>query len=181
MKKLHSLAFYALVTPAITLGSGALLAEQSGSSATGSTEAQTTQKNYDMENSSENKLQSKNKGDMKSDQSTLGQSDMQNQHYMDSAPVNGIHASNLIGAEVNTTGDESVGTINDLIIDRDGKVAAVVVGVGGFLGMGEKNVAINWDQIQKSGSGEQKLRINQTREQLRSAPEFQASDEKQVQ
>ncbi len=34
--------------------------------------------------------------------------------------------------------DEDIGTINDLIIDEDGKINAVVVGVGGFLGMGEK-------------------------------------------
>ncbi len=164
MKKLHSIAFYALVTPAITLGSGALLAEQD-TGINNESENQTTQKNYDMEESSDSK--------MKSDQKTLGQSGMQGQSYMDSPPPNGMQASNLIGAEVNTTGDESVGSVNDLIIDQDGKVVAVVVGVGGFLGMGEKNVAINWDQIQMSGIGEQKLRIDQTRESLTSAPEFQ--------
>lgn len=63
--------------------------------------------------------------------------------------------------------------MSDLIIDKDGQVVAVVVGVGGFLGMGEKNVAIPWDDVTKSGTAEeQELRIDATREELQSAPEF---------
>ena len=56
---------------------------------------------------------------------------------------NSILANDLIGLSVFTTQDENVGDINDVIITLDGSVEGVVVGVGGFLGMGEKNVAID--------------------------------------
>ncbi len=47
---------------------------------------------------------------------------------MESPPANGMAASDLIGPELKTSGDESVGEIGDLIIDQIGKVVAVVVG-----------------------------------------------------
>ncbi len=179
MKKLQSLAFYALVTPAIALGSSVLMAQESVSPDTDSTENQTTQKNYDMENSSG----SSDSSMQTSGQTSSGQSDMQGQagmaseDYMNSAPANSMKASNLIGSDVKTTGDEEVGAISDVIIDQDGKVAAILVGVGGFLGMGEKEVAISWDKVTRSGTGkDQELRIDQTRESLKNAPEFEKQD-----
>ncbi|MCP4384041.1 MAG: PRC-barrel domain containing protein [Hyphomicrobiales bacterium] len=56
-------------------------------------------------------------------------------------------ASNLIGETVyNGIGDEaeSIGDVNDIVINSDGKVEALVIGVGGFLGIGEKDVAIEY-------------------------------------
>jgi len=73
-----------------------------------------------------------------------------------------------------TAGDEEVGSVNDPVIDRDGQVVGVVIGVGGFLGMGEKDVAIAWDDIQRSGKAKKlELRISQSRESLMAAPEFE--------
>jgi len=46
-------------------------------------------------------------------------------------------ATKLTGVSVYNNNNEKIGDINELIVDRDGKVAAVVIGVGGFLGMGE--------------------------------------------
>ena len=166
MKKLQSLAFYTLITPAIALGSSALLAAQASSET--DPEHQTTQKSYEDEASGSN---------LQDDQKMAEQSGSQHGGYMGSAPANGMQASNLIGSDVMTTGDEEVGQISDLIIDKDGKVAAVVVGVGGFLGMGEKNVAISWDKITQSGTADdQKLRIDESREALRDAPEYKKQD-----
>ncbi len=51
-------------------------------------------------------------------------------------------ASQLIGQTMTTALNQSVGTVNDIVIDTDGKVAAVLVGIGGFLGMGERTVPI---------------------------------------
>jgi sporulation protein YlmC with PRC-barrel domain len=88
-----------------------------------------------------------------------------------------MHASDLIGAKVKTTGGEDVGPVNDLIIDEKGQVAAIVVGVGGFLGMGQRDVAIGWDDVTRSGTADDlELRIDATREDLRSAPEFKKLD-----
>ena len=41
----------------------------------------------------------------------------------------------------------NLGKINDLVLDQNGQVAAVVIGVGGFLGIGESDVAVNFDQL----------------------------------
>jgi len=51
-------------------------------------------------------------------------------------------ASKLIGTTVVSANNESIGDVNDVILDRNGQVMAVVVGVGGFLGIGEKDVAV---------------------------------------
>lgn len=167
MKKLQSLAFYTLITPAIALGSSAVFAQESVSS-DDNRENQTTQKNYDDEASGSN---------LQDDQKMANQSGSQQGDYMESAPASGMQASNLIGSDVMTSGDEEVGEISDLIIDQDGKVAAVVVGVGGFLGMGEKDVAISWDKITQSGTADdKKLRINESRDALRDAPEYTKQD-----
>ncbi len=51
-------------------------------------------------------------------------------------------AGKLIGATMTNVLDETIGTVEDIVIDSDGKVVAVLVGVGGFLGLGETTVAI---------------------------------------
>jgi len=57
-------------------------------------------------------------------------------------------ATKLTGINVYDPGNNKIGDISELIIGRDGRVAAVVVGVGGFLGIGEHNSAIPFDQVQ---------------------------------
>lgn len=56
-------------------------------------------------------------------------------------------ASKLVGVNVYNNGNEKIGDINDLILDSSGRIASVVIGVGGFLGMGEHNVAVAFDQL----------------------------------
>ncbi|WP_210497155.1 PRC-barrel domain-containing protein [Microvirga antarctica] len=51
-------------------------------------------------------------------------------------------ASELIGTKVISANNESVGDINDVVLDRNGQTVAAIVGVGGFLGIGEKDVAV---------------------------------------
>lgn len=51
-------------------------------------------------------------------------------------------ASKLTGLNVYNNANEKVGDVNELIIGKDGRVEAVVIGVGGFLGLGERNVAV---------------------------------------
>lgn len=166
MKKLHSFTLYALITPAITLGAGSVLAEQA--------------KGYDSD--SQQKSSQRNQGDMNSSPMAMqgtqqGQASMKHRGYMDAVPANGTHASNLIGADVKTAKDEEVGTVNDLIIDEKGQVVAIVVSVGGFLGMGEKDVAIGWDDVTRSViADDNELQIKSTREGLMSAPEFKQAN-----
>jgi sporulation protein YlmC with PRC-barrel domain len=55
--------------------------------------------------------------------------------------------SKVVGLNVYNDQNESVGSINDLLMDKSGNIKAVVLGVGGFLGMGEHLVAIPFDKI----------------------------------
>ncbi|TCO74464.1 PRC-barrel domain-containing protein [Chromatocurvus halotolerans] len=161
MKKLHSLALCALVTPLLTFSAGSVLAQQS------------TDREMDRKSSS-----------MQHDKSM-----QHNKGFMDSVPARGMHASHLMEATVKTTGGEAVGSVSDLIVDEDGQIVAIVVGVGGILGMGEKDVAIGWDDVQRSkmsskagtstasdDSDDLELHIDMSREELRSAPEFERQE-----
>ena len=56
-------------------------------------------------------------------------------------------ASKLEGLDVYNQNNEKIGDISELLVDSSGKIQAVVVGVGGFLGIGERDVAIPFDQI----------------------------------
>jgi sporulation protein YlmC with PRC-barrel domain len=56
-------------------------------------------------------------------------------------------ASALIGTKVRNANKESIGRINDIYLDKDAKVTDVVISVGGFLGVGSKDVAVKWSDI----------------------------------
>jgi hypothetical protein len=84
-------------------------------------------------------------------------------------------ASKLIGLSVLTPTDEKIGTISDLVIDQSGAVQAAVIGVGGFLGMGTKDVAIALRElkISRTAVGD-KVTMRLSRNELELAPTFQA-------
>lgn len=79
----------------------------------------------------------------------------------------------VIGSSV-FSGDENVGDVNDLIFDDKGTIQAAVIGVGGFLGMGEKDVAVPLNQINavRDENNAIKLTIMASREELEQAPAF---------
>jgi hypothetical protein len=83
-------------------------------------------------------------------------------------------ASNWIGQSLYNTNDENLGDINDILLDKNGTVRAVIVGVGGFLGIGEKEVAVSFGAIEPRSDedGDVSLYLNATQEQLEAAPEF---------
>lgn len=56
-------------------------------------------------------------------------------------------ASKLVGVDVYNNNDEKIGDISELIMDSSGKVDTVVIGVGGFLGLGQSEVAVKFDQL----------------------------------
>ncbi|RDE10161.1 PRC-barrel domain-containing protein [Pelagibacterium lacus] len=91
--------------------------------------------------------------------------------------ADGWLATEIIGETIyNSTGDdaEAIGDVNDFVLDQNGEIGAVVVGVGGFLGIGQKSVAINWDELElaQDMDGNNRLVANMTREQLENAAEF---------
>jgi hypothetical protein len=56
-------------------------------------------------------------------------------------------SSKLVGLNVYNDSNESLGSINDLLADKSGNIKAVVIGVGGFLGVGEHLVAVAFDKV----------------------------------
>jgi sporulation protein YlmC with PRC-barrel domain len=57
-------------------------------------------------------------------------------------------ASKLDGVDVYNQNNERIGEVDDVLVDKDGRVEAVVIGVGGFLGIGERNVAVPFSALQ---------------------------------
>jgi hypothetical protein len=83
-------------------------------------------------------------------------------------------ATDYIGDTVYNRQDEAIGSINDLIVEEEGGLVGFVVGVGGFLGIGQKRVAIDLDAVefQQDEDGNPKLVIAGSREALMDAPDF---------
>jgi sporulation protein YlmC with PRC-barrel domain len=83
-----------------------------------------------------------------------------------------MRASKLIGTSVVNTANETVGNINEVVLSKEGKVAAIIVGVGGFLGMGEHEVAMNYNSLKfaKDANGRDFINVNATKDQLKAAP-----------
>jgi sporulation protein YlmC with PRC-barrel domain len=96
--------------------------------------------------------------------------------FMQSQDANEWRGSKLIGASIYGPDNKSIGDVNDVLIAKDGRVTAVVVGVGGFLGVGEKNVALPFQaldvQRKADGSAIEKITVSYTKDQLKNAPKF---------
>ncbi len=63
------------------------------------------------------------------------------------------------------------------MLDQNGQVVAAIIGVGGFLGIGERNVAVNFSQLQMvNDNNTMRLVVNADKAQLQQAPEFRRPD-----
>jgi hypothetical protein len=121
-----------------------------------------------------------------------------NAKFVASQSTDQLVFSKFKGSDVVGPNDESIGGVNDLLFDKSGKILGVVVGVGGFLGIGQKNVAMDMSAFQlipasngsspgsSAGGGPTpaassrsddptkfKLKVAWTKEQVQQAPDFQ--------
>jgi sporulation protein YlmC with PRC-barrel domain len=92
-------------------------------------------------------------------------------------------ASKIIGQSVydSTAKDANdLGKITDLVLNHNGDVAAVVLGVGGFLGMGEKEVAVDFSALQWTTAADNTNHfvLQTTKDELTNAPDFKTVDAK---
>ena len=93
---------------------------------------------------------------------------------------NSLLAKDFIGLAVYSPDKLKIGNINDLILSKDGKtVEGFVIGVGGFLGIGEKAVALKMDRLQISNTAEGavQLTMDAKKEELANAPSFKSKRE----
>ncbi|HEY7661681.1 MAG TPA: PRC-barrel domain-containing protein [Xanthobacteraceae bacterium] len=91
-----------------------------------------------------------------------------------SIPANGVTVTHWYKQDVYDPSDNKIGEIMDVLIDREGKATALIVGVGGFLGMGEKDVAVPFDAVRATTKGNNKyyLVMNASKDGLKSAKGF---------
>ena len=84
-----------------------------------------------------------------------------------------IRASKMIGSSVYSSQNADIGTVQDVIVNRDGRVASVVVDVGTFLGMGGKDVAVRFSALKSDNSNNDHLTLDMTKAQLEAAQSYQ--------
>ena len=103
-----------------------------------------------------------------------GQSDQEQAGTIGARQPGMVLVSSLLNTSVYGTDNSAIGEIADIIITSDGKIEGIVVSVGGFLGIGEKNVALRLDRVKVMPEADGKARITviATKEELREAPEF---------
>jgi hypothetical protein len=97
--------------------------------------------------------------------------------------ANTVLAKDLIGATVYAPDKAKIGSISDLILAKDARnIEGFVVGVGGFLGIGEKSVALKMDRLQIShgGDGTVQLMMDVKKEELANAPSFKSKKDQEA-
>ena len=89
-----------------------------------------------------------------------------------------VRVYRLIGSKVVGADGQEIGKIDDLLLDRDQKLAGVIVSVGGFLGVGSKSVALPANRVDISQAyGDQRVvKIDATKEELAAAPAFKTRE-----
>ena len=94
--------------------------------------------------------------------------------YSGTIQATGFRASEAMDVSVTNLQKEKIGEIKDLLIDSEGRVVAAIIGVGGFLGMGERDVAVTYRAVKLSRDkdGKALLVLDVTKEALKLAPAF---------
>lgn len=92
-----------------------------------------------------------------------------------SVVATGYRASKLIRANVFNEKDEKIGNVKELIIANDGRVSLAIIPVGGFLGIGTKNVAIPTELFNVATNGKVTL-PGGTKEKLKELPRFEFAE-----
>lgn len=98
--------------------------------------------------------------------------------FVTQQPVDERLAGVFFGQAVHNTAGEVIGDIKDLVFDRKGRITAVVLGVGGFLGMGEKRVGVPFEALgsKTDAKGERTIIVALTKDALVKAPEFKSTE-----
>jgi hypothetical protein len=91
-----------------------------------------------------------------------------------------LEVQGILGKEVRSGADENMGRIVDVIVDRGGQVRAAIIDFGGFLGVGNRKVAVAWNALRfppdpkdsKDSKKVERIGLDLTREQVQAAPEY---------
>jgi sporulation protein YlmC with PRC-barrel domain len=80
----------------------------------------------------------------------------------------------ILGRQVLNSAGEDMGRVIDIVVDRTGQVRAAVIDFGGFLGVGNRRVAIDWNALRfaPTGSRYDRITLDLARDQLKDAPDY---------
>ena len=83
-------------------------------------------------------------------------------------------AESILGKEVRSKADENIGRIIDVVVDHNGRVRAAIIDFGGFLGVGSRKIAVDWDALRfaPADDGHSSITLDLTRDQMKAAPEY---------
>jgi len=88
----------------------------------------------------------------------------------------------IIGASVKNGNNDTIGTIEDTYVDKDGTIKAVIVSVGGFLGIGDKHVAVKWSDVKFGRDGNDLvITTDWTKDTLKAMPDYKYQRREQAQ
>jgi hypothetical protein len=81
----------------------------------------------------------------------------------------------ILGREVVSSASENMGRIVDVLVDRSGQVRAAIIDFGGFLGVGSRKIAVDWNALDfpAPAKPDAKIGLELTRDQVKAAPEYQ--------
>jgi sporulation protein YlmC with PRC-barrel domain len=83
-------------------------------------------------------------------------------------------ASDIYKASVYDNSENRIGDVTDLLMDHNGHITTAVIGVGGFLGVGQKDIAVPFTDLKfSSRNGKEWVAFNRTKEQLKSTPAYE--------
>lgn len=90
-----------------------------------------------------------------------------------SIPQSAVTVTDWYKQDVYDPSNNKIGEVMDVLLDKSGKVDTLIIGVGGFLGVDEKDVAVAFDQVQATPqNNKMRLVMNTTKDSLKSAPGF---------
>jgi hypothetical protein len=116
------------------------------------------------------------------DDEAIQKPDIQNPNTPNIAPptvtvFDRLEVQGILGKEVRSNADENMGRIVDVLVDRGGQVRAAIIDFGGFLGVGNRKVAVAWNALRfppdpKDPKKVERIVLDLNREQVQAAPEY---------
>jgi sporulation protein YlmC with PRC-barrel domain len=87
----------------------------------------------------------------------------------------GSAVTSILGKKVEGPKGEDLGRVIDVLADATGRVRVAIIDFGGFLGVGSRRIAVDWQLLRFDPAGDKPLILNLSREKLQSAPEYKES------
>jgi PRC-barrel domain len=88
--------------------------------------------------------------------------------------LNNHEVESILGRDVVSAADENMGHVVDVLVDRTGQVRAAIIDFGGFLGVGSRKIAVDWNALHfPQAKPDARISLELTRDQVKAAPEYQ--------